>query len=194
MSNKLSYWIDRKDIIRKVDESWDAHMDSACWTDRASSSGIIGKHLFDFICDDVTRMYVATMVESVRVIPRTIVRPYRCDLPDCKRYWNMVITPEDNGWVCVSHELVREELLPKSITFKTISQPRRTIDNNNTTYQTTYWVRCSICNRLKDQKKGWWLDVDQVTDIDFSSSVAKKVIYNVCPNCLNDLYSNLQLQ
>ncbi len=193
MSKKLSYWLDNNDIIRQVDESWDSHMDSECWTDRACSSGIIGKPLFDFICDDVTRMYVATMVASVRVIPRTIVRPYRCDLPDCKRYWNMVISPEQNGWVCVSHELVREELLSKSVIFETQSKPKKTADNKNIPHQASYVVRCSICNRLKDQKKGRWLDIDQLADTDFLPTAVKKVIYNVCPDCLNELYSSLQL-
>lgn len=189
MSQNISYWLDSKNIICKVDDTWDTHMDSSSWAERASSDTIIGKHLFDFVCDDVTRMYIATMIESVRVIPRTIVRPYRCDSPDRKRYMKMIISPERNGGVCVSHELVREEPLPKPVNFKTVSG--KEIELNSNSYPglsgVGYLIRCSICNSLKNRKTGSWHEVDTLTEVNIDTTKPLNVLYGVCPNCMSEL-------
>ena len=122
MSNKLSYWIDENNIIRQVDASWDSAMDSKSWSERASSKSVIGKSLFEFICDDVTRMYIAAMIDTVRVIPQSLFRPYRCDTPEAKRYMQMTVSPGENGWLKVSHEQLRIEPLPQKVSFNPLPQ------------------------------------------------------------------------
>lgn len=187
---QLSYWVDGSNIIRKVDDHWDQAMNSESWSERASANGIVGKPLSDFICDDVTRMYVATMIESVRVIPHTSFRPYRCDTPDTKRYMQMIITPESNGWIRVSHELLRSEPIKKPMTFTTnvnctqLLHPVSTKDN----ISTIQYVRCSICNRLRRiaDHTSKWQDVDHFASHE-PVPMPTKVIYGVCPDCLNNL-------
>ncbi len=187
MNFQLSYWLDDDNIIRRVDDHWDQAMDSQNWSDRASANRIVGKLLSEFICDDVTRMYVATMIESVRVIPHTSFRPYRCDTPDMKRFMQMIITPEENGWIRVSHQLLRTEPLRKPVTFTTTPQisPLRQLKNN----QTINFVRCSICNRL--QRYGnWdhsWHEVDFFAIPGHASEEPLKVLHSVCPDCLHEI-------
>lgn len=187
MNLQLSYWLDDDNIICRVDDHWDRAMDSQNWSDRASASKIVGKPLFEFICDDVTRMYVATMIESVRVIPHTSFRPYRCDTPDMKRFMQMIITPEENGWIRVSHVLIRTEPLKKPVTFTTTTPitPLRQLRNN----QTINYVRCSICNRLQ-QYGNWdnsWHEADSFVVLGHASVKPLKVLHSVCPDCLHEL-------
>lgn len=122
MSLNISYWVDSKDIIRKVDECWDLTLEVENRNARRVKSGvIIGKSLFDFICDDVTRMYLRTLLQSVRLIPRVLQRPYRCDSLNEKRYIEMTIELEPNNWVKISHKLLRTEPIVTPILFKSVS-------------------------------------------------------------------------
>lgn len=187
---QLSYWVDSSNIIRKVDDRWDQAMNSESWSERASANGIVGKPLSDFICDDVTRMYVVTMIESVRVIPHTSFRPYRCDTPDTKRFMRMIITPEDNGWIRVSHELLRLEPIKKPVAFITNMNRSRLEHPVSTRHaiSKTHYVRCSICNRLRDigDRANEWHEVDSFASHELVG-ISVAVIYGVCPNCLNTL-------
>ena len=187
MNLQLSYWLDDDNIIRRVNDHWDQAMDSQNWSDRASANRIVGKLLSEFICDDVTRMYVATMIESVRVIPHTSFRPYRCDTPDMKRFMQMIITPEDNGWIRISHELLRIEPLEKPVTFSTVTEfsPLRQYKNN----QTIHFVRCSICNRLQryGNRDNTWYEADSLIARSHALSESLKVIYGVCLDCPDKL-------
>ncbi len=163
-------------------------MDLESWADRASSSYIIGKPLFDFICDDVTRMYVATMVESVRVIPRTITRPYRCDSPENKRYMQMVISPDQNGLICISHQLIREEPISNPKFFRTASSSKKTATKRDMELeQSAYLIRCSICNRLKNKLSRQWQEIDSILEFSTNISSEINVVYGVCPNCMKEL-------
>ena len=187
---QLSYWVDSDNIIRKVDDRWDQAMNSDSWSERASANGIVGKPLSDFICDDVTRMYVVTMIESVRVIPHTSFRPYRCDTPDTKRFMQMIITPEDNGWIRVSHELLRLEPITEPVAFVTNmnrSRSEHPVSTRNTISKIRY-VRCSICNRLRNigDHANEWHEADSFTKHE-SAGIPVTVIYGVCPDCLNTL-------
>lgn len=162
-------------------------MDSNSWSERASAKAIIGKPLSDFICDDVTRMYVATMIESVRVIPHTSFRPYRCDTLDTKRFMQMIITPDNNGLIRISHELLRTEPLTRPVTFKTtINDSKIWLVKNN---HAVHFVRCSVCNRLHrfGHDEDAWHEADYyITTHNYSLTESMKVIYSICPECLNN--------
>lgn len=131
-------------------------------------------------------MYVITMIESVRIIPHTKFRPYRCDTPDIKRFMQMTITPEDNGWIRVSHKLLRIESRRNPVTFKTVSEfPTFRQFRNN---QAIYFVRCSICNRLQryGSQDNSWYEVDDFIVHSNALGVSFKVIHGVCPDCLDE--------
>ncbi len=110
---KLSYWVDQNDVIYKVSESWDLHMEGESWSDRASGKTIIGKSLFDFVCDDTTRMYIKSILDHVRLIPQSAFRYYRCDTPTMKRYMRMIVSLEQDCSVCLTHELISSSPLLK---------------------------------------------------------------------------------
>jgi len=172
----VSYWLDNNNIICQVDEAWDGNMDADSWSDKAASGSVIGKPLFDFICDDVTRMYVATMIDSVRIIPTTLCRPYRCDSPTEKRFMQMIISREANGWIKVAHELLRTEPLRKRLDLKAAT---------STDQLKSYCTRCSLCNRIKGMDGNDWHELDSALAQSSLSEPKLTVIYGVCPDCID---------
>lgn len=176
MQHKLIYWLDSVNVIQRVDEDWDRYMDSESWTERAASQCIIGKPLFDFICDDMTRMYIASMIESVRVLPKTLFRPYRCDTPELKRFMMMIVTPEDNGLIRVSHELLRTEPMVKKTSFQTVTHTKQ----SKIIMSGIHFIRCSVCNRISEVGQNNWLEADALA----GSNETIRVYYGLCPNCI----------
>lgn len=193
MSNKLSYWIDENNIIRQVDASWDSAMDSKSWSERASSKSVIGKSLFEFICDDVTRMYIAAMIDTVRVIPQSLFRPYRCDTPEAKRYMQMTVSPGENGWLKVSHEQLRIEPLPQKVSFNPLPQDSPAASSLLSPHKgkkgpaKKVYIRCSICNCLSEIGSNHWQEVDSLAKQTALAKEPLHVIYSVCPECLKKL-------
>jgi hypothetical protein len=175
MHPKISYWIDESDIIRKVDDYWDLTLEDPT-AQRVKSQAIIGKPLFDFICDDITRMYVRTLLQSVRLLSRSLRRPYRCDSPNEKRYMEMIITLEDNGLISVTHELLRTEPIFIPVAFHTIEKPKKKLLDN-------YNIHCSLCNRLRLQNSGNWQEIDTIEP----EIKALNVVYGVCDDCMKQL-------
>lgn len=188
MTDKISYWLDSQNIICKVDKYWDQNMDvNIWWSKRASSKEIVGQNLFSFICDDITRMYVSTMVSSVRLLKKEMSRPYRCDTPDLKRYWQMIVSPVANNGVKVSHELVRTEPLLKKVYFKTIVPPLPLLSAPATDthhLKGTSHIRCSLCNRISKMHSDQWQDIDTLEDEAIPPDDTLNVLYGICPSCL----------
>jgi hypothetical protein len=198
MNAKISYWVDNQNIICKVDDAWDTNLDADNWTERASSRGVIGKNLLEFICDDITRMYVATMIESVRISSKTLTRPYRCDSPHKKRFMQMTISPAEaeNGQLCVSHELLREEPLKRPVMFENatewISEKASHQIREGRAGLAAYLIRCSICNRLRDKKTDLWHETDSLPHWVVNIAKPIKIVYGVCTNCMDELKASHQ--
>jgi hypothetical protein len=174
MNVKLSYWVDKKNIIQKVNDSWDQSMDAESWSDRAVSFNIIGKNILDFIVDDITRMYVASMLDAVRVCAKTLVKPYRCDSPESKRFMQMTVTPDGEGLIRVSHELIRAEPLKQRVEF---------FNEHDDIRFSAHHVRCSLCNKLKKIGTNNWEDVDKLSERGQLMPTGNPVVYGVCPRC-----------
>jgi hypothetical protein len=183
MNERLSYWLDKHNIIQKVNRNWDGAMDNESWSKRASSNEIIGKPIMEFICDDITRMYLATMIQTVRIIPQSLFRPYRCDSPTAKRFMKMIVTPEENGWIRVSHELLKTEPITKKILFQTITTPSQAQNRSfrgNLLNLKYHFIRCSLCNRLRETGSHSWQEIDHIKTYE----TPVKVAYGLCPDCM----------
>ena len=183
MSPNISYWVNSQDIICKVDEHWDSTLEDSK-ARRVKSGVIIGKSIFDFICDDVTRMYLRTMLQSVRLIPRVLQRPYRCDSPTEKRFMEMTLELESNSWVRISHKLLRTEPIATPILFKSVTTANKIEQSSS---YAAYHVRCSICNRVRLTSGKDWRDVDKLPPEDITGIESLRVIYGVCSDCMDDL-------
>lgn len=159
---------------------------SSNWTEVAAEGGaeqilatdkVIGKDLDSFISSDTTRMYIESCLKLCRLRKQTIFREYRCDSPTHKRFMELQLTPLDDGVVEMKHFLLREEPFDVPIDIQEVSQ-----------YPTkAQYIRCSMCNRLKQTGTDEWVAPESL-HMEFRRSLP--VIHSVCPDCMNALWQN----
>ncbi len=177
------YWLDQHDIIRKVDDYWDNTLEDPT-AKRVRKSEILGKPLFEFICDDITRMFIRTLLQSARLLMQPLCRPYRCDSPTEKRYLQMTIALESDGLLSVAHELIKTEPLFKPVFFQTVSSSMANSQGGS-------HIRCSICNRVRLSRHISWQEVDSLAVI-AEAKHPISVIYGVCSDCMSSLKSKTE--
>jgi hypothetical protein len=182
MNDSLSYWLDNNDIICKVDEDWDEGIDTEYWSDITSRQFILGRPLFDFIRDDITRMYIAAMINGVRIKKQSTAGFFRCDTGDSKRYWQIRISLENNGWVRVAHELLRSEPKLKKIPFEAVGKAT----HNSRSVNSVYFFKCSLCHCLATRDNNVWQEAD-ARALASSPQTPLKIFYGLCPGCKEGL-------
>ena len=137
---------------------------------RAFKEKVLGERLDSYIHDDMTRMLLKTVINSVRYSKRPKTMPYRCDAPDQKHFMEMLIEPLEGGAIRLTHCYLRSEPLDPPVTI----EPAEALSEQVS-------ARCSICNRIEWNRV--WLEPDEASRR--SRSGHFKVRYTVCPVCLN---------
>jgi hypothetical protein len=123
-------------------------------------------------------MWVETVINSVRFLNRPVQKEYRCDLPNKKRYMQMVINPQGNETLHVRHNLLRTEQLLAAVTFGSTGPDTQSLNQ-----------RCNICNRLNiDGNRQEFDEALSLNRIDTAEPVA--VYCTVCDDRVLEL-SNL---
>ncbi len=165
---KTFYKLDSKDRIMSVGGSWDtfAQENGGCYI---ASDELAGRLIWDFVTDDVTRMWLHTIFDSVRVLGRAVERPSRCDSPSVKRHMRMRIRPTNDRLLLVEHQLLSIEKRTSPLIVRTVGENRDCSD---------FRVRCSFCGRVKSNTA--WEEPD---DRHASKSGDILVAYSVCGPC-----------
>jgi hypothetical protein len=171
--NDLSYRLDNQDRIVEVGGDWDRvareNDGSEVLADR-----IIGTKLYAHVADQPSRMFVWTMLDSVRKLFRPSVKTYRCDCPDFKRHMEMTISPESAGGLLVQHRLIGLENQPVRMRFSALTagqaKGRQLV------------LRCTMCVKLK--VGGIWLEPDATLMAGLGQDDGvKQVAYSICDDC-----------
>lgn len=168
----LCYWLDIGEVIVDIALDWDQF---ACENNAPElvKRNVIGRHLLGFVAGDVTRMYVRTLIQSARLMRQPMVRQYRCDSPDTRRYMEMRLSIEDGGLLRWEHRQLSHEKLRNPFNFVHASEMHIRRPH----------VRCSICNRLKGRRG--WSEPDDYEILLPPTEAIVPVIYGVCPDCLS---------
>lgn len=170
-ANRVVYWIDRKNIIQRVNENWD---DFALANDGGgvTRDQVVGRSIFDFIVGDNTRMWIETVLEHVRLVRQPLAREYRCDSPSEKRFMMMRLTPVEGDLIRLDHETLRVESMACHV-------PDFVYCGRKASRLT---VRCSICNKVKAGEQ--WVDPDSPeAKLERSTGASTPVAYSVCESC-----------
>ncbi len=170
----ICYWLDVGDVIVDIAPGWENFAQENNAPD-LDTRRVIGRNLMNFVEGDVTRMYVRTLIQSARLLRKPLVRAYRCDSPDQRRFMEMRLSLERSGLLRWEHRLLRSEPLARRLQFHATSPVLRPHGV----------VRCSMCNRLKSSHG--WTEPDLTEIPETVHDGAIPVIYGVCPNCLSSL-------
>ena len=165
---QTTYSLDVEDCIVEVSRGWD---DFALENDGPDvvADSVIGRKLSEFIEGDATRMWIISLVTSARAKNKEMIRFYRCDSPNEKRYMKMIVTPEGDGRVSVTSKLIRTEKMRKMVDF---------VHNVFANY-----CKCSICNQIRVQEM--WLEPDDAKVLGLlDDETPIPVVYTVCETCM----------
>jgi len=167
-----AYWLNEQNTIVDVNLEWD---DFATANDGQSvcASSVVNKPLKHFITGEPTLMWMDVLLSNARLMNKTITRCYRCDSPSEKREMEMTITPEQNGVLCLRHQVLNVIPLTPPITFR---QSRE---------QSPVYNRCSVCNSV--EAWGEWREPELAIQASEQEKTCVPVDYKVCPQCVDQL-------
>ena len=165
----VAYWLDRDNRIVRVSGPWDQF---ALANDGASAtaSHVVGRPIRDFVTGDETRMWLDAVLDLARAGGPPVVRSYRCDSPDTKRYMQMRIEAGVAGTLCLRHKMTRaEHTIPIRVRFGSLVVPQAV-------------ARCSICNRFRCDEA--WVELDDPRAKRLAGTTGEVVVfYTVCDTC-----------
>lgn len=165
---QTTYILNAEDCIIDVSKGWDEFaLENR--GEKVVANNVVGRKLREFIKGDSTSIWIYSLIQKARSVQREIIRFYRCDSPDEKRYMKMIITPEDDGTVAVTSQLLRTKKMKQRIgfVFSSVATNRK----------------CSICNRISYQDS--WLEPDDAKVLGLlKDDEPVPVIYSVCNDCM----------
>lgn len=168
MAVDICFTLDKENRIIKTNAAWELF---ALENGAPELTGrlIYGKPLFAFITDDVTRMHVRLMLDYVRTMKKTVVREYRCDSDQLKRFMQMQLTLLENNNIELAHKILRIEPLIPALAFRYQPDSASAI------------LRCSNCNSLR--VKEFWQEPESALNVTHLTQNSVPTVYTICDRC-----------
>lgn len=139
----ISYELDSDDRITDVGRAWD-HQALLADAPNLLGEQVRGTFLRDHIQDHRTWLTTKGLLDRARNHFMPLALTYRCDTPDRKREFVMVVGGIGQNAVKVSHHMLSDVECGPIVSFETAVSRGKVVD------------RCSICNRLNFDDK--WVD------------------------------------
>lgn len=164
----MHYVVDSLNRVIDVDAEWDVTATGNQGGATALRAQVIGRPIEGFMMGDATRMFMRAALDAARLLGETRVLPYRCDSPDVRRRFEMVISPLSDGHVRVTHRLLSHE-------------PRKPRKPRPLPVPLTGW-HCSQCNAVRRPGSPNWLE----EELTLNDRLA--LAQDVCPTCARRLF------
>ena len=169
---KYRYRVNREDIVTWVDSWWLAFAREN-GARELSWSSVVGRCLWDFLGDEVTRGIYRQLHERVRRTGRSVLVPFRCDSPNLRRHMRLTICEVDSGDLLYESQLVRVEAGPR---FRVLD---RDVPRND-----AFLTICSCCKRALLETHGWLsLDEAVLRSGVFDQQRLPQLRYTFCDEC-----------
>lgn len=175
----VRYRINDRDEITFVDEEWDRFAET---NDGAEVVGneVLGRNLWEFICDPATRHLYQQIVARVRQGCQAQFK-LRCDSPSCKRHLAMTIHAPETGIV----EFATQSLLVED-------RPPMALLAKGTPRSTELLLACAWCNRI-DVGSDAWTEVEVAVERLKLFEVGRmpQLTHGICAACFATMTSTL---
>lgn len=174
------YEIDDNDIIAKVNEAWSTFAIENSGT-LLLPPGIIGRSLWDFICDPTTRIVYSQLFSRVRSGAGASTFDFRCDSPVLKRFLQMEVAASGKGTLTFTVRTLRLE-------------PRQSalILDPGAARSTDLVLVCSWCKRVSDGE-GSWAEIEkaQALNVVFAEELPPQISHGMCDDCYTTMMQSL---
>ena len=176
----VEYRIDRDDVVVAVGADWvefarenEAHELAAAPT---------GRTLWDAIGDESLRDLWRAAVAKVRSSATPITLPFRCDGPNARRWFEMTLTPLDDGAVSFRSELVFEMARPE------LPVLLRHVERNDDAGVVEICTWCASGN-----DGGVWRPVEELLARQrlLEADPPPAVAHGICPGCVEEMSAQL---
>lgn len=171
-SPDIAFSIDSTDRITTVNEAWSVFA-RANDGEHLLPPGILGRKIWDFICDDATRQIYARLLMRVRGGARPARFRFRCDSPGERRVLRMEITSGEAA-------AVQFTVTPLVV------EPRPAVRllASATTRSNRLLRICGWCMRVPTDD-GRWLEVEEALSVlnIFDDSALPQLTHGICPAC-----------
>ena len=165
---ETKYWLDQKFRIIHTCSNWDMF---AIKNEGfgAVSTIVTGTPLLDFIIGNHTRLWMKNLLEKSFDSFVPIVKPYRCDAPEEKRYMEMTLQNTGEKILEITHKIVETRKIDPHVgcQYSLDTHKRR--------------LRCSICNRILLNEH--WMDVELAYADGLVAKPPVPVSYGICEEC-----------
>ena len=158
-----AYELSGQNRIFAVSESWDSFADSNDGS-LAGSYNVIGRPIWGFVAGLTTKSFLNAAFFSVRSAQTPISLFHRCDSPQERRHFKMLIEPLHTAGLRVSHVQI------DAIQHRSATYTPQTRDD---------MVCCSQCLRWRLSSVWEELNIH-------SAHVRTPVEFDVCPQCRSD--------
>ena len=167
------YELDAKNCIVDLSANWERAAQAGGAGDALVREGILGRSFFGFLAGEQTRMFHEAFFESVRLTHLPRRSEYRCDTPELRRIFEMVVVPLENGRLRIEHHVKRIETRNRRghLTDFLLEHTRRGGQLH----------RCSVCLKLGVPGQAAWVESDSL-EVQ-NAALAVKLNYTVCPQC-----------
>ncbi|MGA2686412.1 MAG: hypothetical protein ABSF51_15340 [Verrucomicrobiota bacterium] len=162
--------VDAVDRITFVDASWVAFA-AENGLPALTAESVQGTSLWNYISELATQEFYRIFMNKVRTTGRTMVVPFRCDGPECRRFMEMTMASLGAGALEFRSLLLREEARPK-VELLDPHFPR-----------TEEWL--TVCAWCKKVDVAGWVEVEEAVRRLrlFDRARLPRLTHGVCPAC-----------
>ncbi|MCX8083671.1 MAG: 60S ribosomal export protein NMD3 [Calditerrivibrio sp.] len=163
-----SYVLDRDMKIIEVGSRWDLMVYENCGNFHVLKENVLGKSIFDFITGDHIRMWFESLLNLAKISGKPVIRDYRCDSPEVKRFMKMKIYLLENNLIRLDHYIVKIEKIVQPICLNFYNEFYLKV------------TRCSICNRFLYKNR--WIDVEEA--VKYFYFPLSSIVDIICNDCV----------
>ncbi|MGC9062359.1 hypothetical protein [Calditerrivibrio sp.] len=163
-NNTLIYYLDENNVILNTSE--------------ILAKQNIGKNYFDFINDEMLKIILSRIFDSVRKKGSPFKTSYRCDNEDELRLYDLEITPMVNNILKLKHELVNTTKRATKLHFSSNSD--------------IIFTMCAWCNKIKYRDIFIELEdaVNKMKLLEYN--FLPKFSHGICPDCYTGLIKEIE--
>ncbi|HEY0962155.1 MAG TPA: PAS domain-containing protein [Pseudomonadales bacterium] len=167
----ITYRIDASNRLTQVNEAW-TEFARGNHGDALLPGDVLGRNLLDAIANITVRELYVRMIQLARS-GQTLRFHYRCDAPDRRRTFEMVIRPLEDGAVEFESTLTHEEPRP-SLALLELGRPR----------DERLLQICSWCQKV-EVDDGRWVPVEVAVDILrlLEANTFPQLTHGICEPC-----------
>lgn len=173
--SKIIYKINNNDIITNISSSskWNKFaIDNS--GEKSIAKNVLNHNLWNFISDPETSEIYKMLLDKVRVTGKTISIPFRCDAPECRRFFVMEIKKP------------KKNLIEFNSILKKIEQRECVALLKTDTPRSKDLLRiCSWCKKIELPNEKKWVEVEEaIIKLElFNQAKLPMITHTMCQHC-----------